>query len=135
MRQLQQFVELFDNMLTSAFSNPWVFLKCSPTGSLEAPTGILEAVPPSFEDSKTRIPKGIQNRSGIKAALSKWLTDIPMESSKIDHAVDHVETLVLKTYSFIRAQVCDQVALRREFFQAADATPPRGGDGDDQAVR
>merc|ERR1740123_347870 len=26
-RQLQQFVELFDNMLTSTFSNPWVFLK------------------------------------------------------------------------------------------------------------
>merc|ERR1740123_1216437 len=31
-RQLSQFVDLFDNMLTSTFSNPWVFLKGATTG-------------------------------------------------------------------------------------------------------
>merc|ERR1719510_2254000 len=30
-RQLKQFVELFDNMLTSTFSNPWVFFKIPTT--------------------------------------------------------------------------------------------------------
>merc|ERR1712113_840519 len=71
---------------------------------------------PSFEDTKTRIPKEIQNRAGIEATLSKWLTDIPMESSEIDQAVDHVQMLVMKTYSFIRSQVCDQVELFSESF-------------------
>merc|ERR1719178_398004 len=30
-RQLQQFVDLFDNTLASTFSNPWVFLKRAST--------------------------------------------------------------------------------------------------------
>merc|ERR1711879_634043 len=34
----------------------------------------------------------------------------------IDDAVDKVQMLVLKTYSFIRSQVCDQVELFAESF-------------------
>mmetsp|Transcript_80291 Transcript_80291/g.225699 ORF Transcript_80291/g.225699 Transcript_80291/m.225699 type:complete len:229 (-) Transcript_80291:195-881(-) len=114
-RQLQQFVELFDNMLTSTFSNPWVFLKGSPTAGCSE-DDLSDAVLPSFDDTKERIPKEIQSRSGTETVLSKWLSDIPMDSSQIDEAVDKVQMLVLKTYSFIRSQVCDQVELFAESF-------------------
>eukprot|EP00418_Pyrodinium_bahamense_P044491 CAMPEP_0179190180 /NCGR_PEP_ID=MMETSP0796-20121207/94423_1 /TAXON_ID=73915 /ORGANISM="Pyrodinium bahamense, Strain pbaha01" /LENGTH=721 /DNA_ID=CAMNT_0020894335 /DNA_START=63 /DNA_END=2227 /DNA_ORIENTATION=- len=112
-RQLSQFVELFDNMLTSTFSNPWVFLKGATTGTAES-DDLQDAVLPSFDDTKERIPLEIQSRSGTEATLSKWLTDIPTDSKHIDEAVDKVQMLVLKTYSFIRSQVCDQVELFSE---------------------
>merc|ERR1719333_1953584 len=71
---------------------------------------------PSFDDTKERIPDEIQNRSSTETTLSKWLSDIPTESHQIDEAVDKVQMLVLKTYSFIRSQVCDQVELFAESF-------------------
>merc|ERR1711862_890977 len=46
----------------------------------------------------------------------QWLQDIPTEAHEIDTAVDKVQQLVLKTYSFIRSQVCDQVELFAESF-------------------
>merc|ERR1719223_985782 len=70
----------------------------------------------SFDDTKMRIPEEIKSRSGIEAVLAKWLSDIPTESDQIDVAVDKVQQLVLKTYSFIRSQVCDQVELFAESF-------------------
>merc|ERR1712183_381867 len=75
-----------------------------------------DACLPSFDDPRQRIPKEIQGRSGIDNTLSKWLQDIPTESHQIDEAVDKVQMLVLKTYSFIRSQVCDQVELFAESF-------------------
>merc|ERR1712183_356818 len=75
-----------------------------------------DACLPSFDDTKERIPKEIQGRSGIDTTLSKWLQDIPTEPHQIDEAVDKVQMLVLKTYSFIRSQVCDQVELFAESF-------------------
>eukprot|EP00933_Yihiella_yeosuensis_P023840 TRINITY_DN18529_c0_g1_i1.p1 TRINITY_DN18529_c0_g1~~TRINITY_DN18529_c0_g1_i1.p1 ORF type:complete len:728 (-),score=145.51 TRINITY_DN18529_c0_g1_i1:165-2348(-) len=113
-RQLRQFIELFENMLTSTFANPWVFLKGATTdGSFGEDGG---AALPSIDDTKERIPKEIQSRSGIESTLSKWLLDIPTEAHQIDEAVDKVQMLVLKTYSFIRSQVCDQVELFAESF-------------------
>merc|ERR1719469_1396203 len=113
-RQLEQFIELFDNMLTSTFSNPWVFLRGNTSGgSVE---DLSDAVLPSFDDTKERIPREVANRSGIESTLSKWLQDIPTDSSQLDEAVDKVQMLVLKTYSFIRSQVCDQVELFAESF-------------------
>merc|ERR1711957_260042 len=41
---------------------------------------------------------------------------IPEDPLEIDEAVDKVQMLVLKTYSFIRSQVCDQVELFAESF-------------------
>lgn len=114
-RQLRQFTDLFDNMLTSTFSNPWVFLKGATTGTDEG-EDLQDAVLPSFDDTKERIPQEIQGRSGIEAILSKWLQEIPTEPQHIDEAVDRVQMLVLKTYSFIRSQVCDQVELFAESF-------------------
>jgi GTPase SAR1 family protein len=114
-RQLKHFTELFDNMLTSTFSNPWVFLKGATTNSDQSK--ILEdAVLPSFDDTKERLPKEIQSRSSIDQQLSRWLQEIPTESNQIDEAVDRVQMLVLKTYGFIRSQVCDQVELFSESF-------------------
>lgn len=70
-RQLQQFIELFDNTLASTFSNPWVFLK---RASTQIDEGSLEDVClPSFEDTKERIPSEIESRSGIDTILQKWL--------------------------------------------------------------
>jgi len=108
-RQLAFFLELFENMLTSTFSNPWVFLKGATTeaGDTESVKGL---------DPKERIPEEIKGRTGIEATLSQWLQDIPTESHEIDDAVDCVQMLVLKTYSFIRSQVCDQVELFAESF-------------------
>eukprot|EP00931_Biecheleriopsis_adriatica_P092232 TRINITY_DN66045_c0_g1_i1.p1 TRINITY_DN66045_c0_g1~~TRINITY_DN66045_c0_g1_i1.p1 ORF type:complete len:730 (+),score=175.60 TRINITY_DN66045_c0_g1_i1:59-2248(+) len=113
-RQLNQFTELFENMLTSTFANPWVFLKGQ---TYDRPLeDVGDASMPSIDDTKERIPKEIQSRSGIESTLSKWLLDIPNEANKIDEAVDKVQMLVLKTYSFIRSQVCDQVELFAESF-------------------
>ncbi|CAE7229360.1 dlpC [Symbiodinium natans] len=114
-RQLNQFIELFDNMLTSTFANPWVFLKGATYGGYTEEED-ADAALPSIDDTKERIPKEIQSRSGIESTLSKWLLEIPTESHQIDEAVDKVQMLVLKTYSFIRSQVCDQVELFAESF-------------------
>merc|ERR1712110_1411104 len=100
-------------MLTSTFSNPWVFLKGATTGDYD---GDGDPLPNVEEDPKQRIPMEIEGRSGIEATLSKWLQDIPEEAHQIDEAVDKVQMLVLKTYSFIRSQVCDQVELFAESF-------------------
>eukprot|EP00929_Paragymnodinium_shiwhaense_P095574 TRINITY_DN5677_c0_g1_i1.p1 TRINITY_DN5677_c0_g1~~TRINITY_DN5677_c0_g1_i1.p1 ORF type:complete len:776 (-),score=234.71 TRINITY_DN5677_c0_g1_i1:396-2723(-) len=122
--QLQHFVELFDNMLTSTFSNPWVFLKGSgrTAGSGAAPQGggdsskAAGGIVSSFEEAKQRLPAELASRSSIDAQLCRWLQDIPTESNQIDEAVDRVQMLVQKTYSFIRSQVCDQVELFSESF-------------------
>jgi len=113
-RQLNQFIELFENMLTSTFANPWVFLKGATVSGYSDDSA--DAALPSIDDTKERIPKEIQSRSGIESTLSKWLLDIPTEAHQIDEAVDKVQMLVLKTYSFIRSQVCDQVELFAESF-------------------
>merc|ERR1712039_872301 len=115
-RQLGQFVELFDNMLTSTFSNPWVFLKGATVGEEDEEESLEDAVLPSFDDTKARIPKEIEGRSATETTLAKMLADIPTEPHEIDEAVDKVQMLVLKTYSFIRSQVCDQVELFAESF-------------------
>ena len=113
-RQLQQFVELFDNTLASTFSNPWVFLK---RASTEIGEGSLEDVClPSFEDTKIRIPSEIESRCGIDTILQKWLASIPQEPNQIDEAVDKAQMLLLKTFQFIRAQVADQIELFAESF-------------------
>eukprot|EP00812_Abedinium_dasypus_P012380 NODE_58_length_2325_cov_377.525551.p1 GENE.NODE_58_length_2325_cov_377.525551~~NODE_58_length_2325_cov_377.525551.p1 ORF type:complete len:726 (+),score=314.25 NODE_58_length_2325_cov_377.525551:3-2180(+) len=111
-RQLKHFMDLFSNMLTSTFANPWVFLKGATTDTEdETPSGGDDV-----EAMKRKIPLEIQGRSGIEATLAKWLQDIPTDSAEIDEAVDKVQMLVLKTYSFIRSQVCDQVELFAESF-------------------
>lgn len=117
-RQLEQFLDLFNSMLNTTFSNPWVFLKsvvCEGNPEAEGEAAD-DTVLPSFEDTKERIPKEIQARSQIEATLCKWLQDIPIDDHQVDLAVDKVQMLVLKTYSFIRAQVCDQVELFSESF-------------------
>jgi hypothetical protein len=114
-RQLTMFVDLFQNMLTSIFSNPWVFLKGA-TGGKEESEDLADALLPAFDDTKKRIPTEIESRSGTENTLKKWLDDIPTPSHQIDEAVDKVQMLVLKTYSFIRSQVCDQVELFAESF-------------------
>mmetsp|Transcript_64954 Transcript_64954/g.139107 ORF Transcript_64954/g.139107 Transcript_64954/m.139107 type:complete len:733 (-) Transcript_64954:12-2210(-) len=113
-RQLGHFLELFESMLTSTFANPWVFLKGATVG--DGSDGSLALGDGDDVDVKERIPLEIQSRSGIESTLSKWLQDIPTEAHQIDEAVDKVQMLVLKTYSFIRSQVCDQVELFAESF-------------------
>ena len=64
-RQLRQFVELFENMLTSTFSNPWVFLK----GATQIPgiSGDFDnAYLPSFDDTKNRILEKLKAEVAMK---------------------------------------------------------------------
>merc|ERR1711920_420257 len=68
------------------------------------------------DDTKARIPKEIQSRTGIERTVAKWLGDVPMEPHQINEAVDQVQLLVLKVYSHIRSQICDQVELFCESF-------------------
>mmetsp|Transcript_19845 Transcript_19845/g.45190 ORF Transcript_19845/g.45190 Transcript_19845/m.45190 type:complete len:373 (+) Transcript_19845:759-1877(+) len=114
-RQLKQFVDLFKSTLHATFSNPWVFLKKT-TARLEDDDIGAECLLPSLDDTKARIPQEIQSRTGIERTVTKWLYDIPMEPHRIDEAVDQVQLLVLKVYSHIRSQVCDQVELFAESF-------------------
>jgi GTP-binding protein EngB required for normal cell division len=107
-RQLNQFLALFSNMLTSTFSNPWVNLKGN--------TIEMAASEEEEEDFKMRIPKEIESRAGMETTLNTWLQDIPTDATNIDEAVDKVQMLVLKTYGYIRSQVCDQVELFTESF-------------------
>lgn len=113
-RQLTQFIDLFNNMLASTFSNPWVFMKRTAMALNE--NSLEDVCLPSFEDTKGRIPSEITERGTIENTLTKWLGEIPSEPKDIDVAVDNVQRLVLKTYSFIRSQVCDQVELFAESF-------------------
>merc|ERR1712203_464213 len=108
-RQLKQFIHLFSNMLTSTFSNPWVNLK----------KGTLDHAADEEDDSvgtKMRIPEEIESRSGMDRILNGWLMQIPEDPVHIDEAVDKVQMLVLKMYSYIRSQVCDQLELFTESF-------------------
>merc|ERR1712050_723063 len=75
-----------------------------------------ECLLPSLDDTKARIPQEIQGRTGIERTVTKWLYDVPSEPHRIDEAVDQVQLLVLKVYSHIRSQVCDQVELFAESF-------------------
>jgi len=112
-RQLAQFTDLFKNTLSATFSNPWVFLKKT---SAKLDDEGLEGLLPSLDDTKLRVPDEIQNRAGTERLVTKWLYDIPIEPHKVDEAVDQVQLLVLKVYSIIRSQVCDQVELFAESF-------------------
>merc|ERR1711920_318686 len=114
-RQLSRFIELFKSTLHATFSNPWVFLKKTTATLDDADIG-QECLLPSLDDTKERIPKEIQSRTGVERQVTKWLYDIPMEPHLIDEAVDQVQLLVLKVYSHIRSQVCDQVELFAESF-------------------
>merc|ERR1719348_512581 len=106
---LKEFLDLFDNLLMSTFYNPWVFLKGATAAAGEDTEDLADEVLPSFDDTKERIPVEIESRCASEVVVSRWLQDIPSEASLIDEAVDKVQMLVLRTYDFIRSQVCDQV--------------------------
>jgi len=112
--QLDQFLELFFNTLTSTFANPWVFLKKNSASLEEA--DMDEVCLPSFEDTKMRIPQELDSRSGVESMLVQWLADIPNEPQLIDDAVDKTQMMLLKTFQFIRAQIADQIELFAESF-------------------
>jgi hypothetical protein len=113
-RQLKQFVDLFKSTLHATFSNPWVYLKKS-TASLDDCYS-EECLLPSLDDTKERIPREIQDRGVQERLYTKWIFNIPTETHRIDEAVDEVQLLVIRVYSHIRSQVCDQVELFAESF-------------------
>jgi len=105
-RQLQFFVALFDNTLTSTFSNPWVFLK----GEAEqAEIGDL-----GLAGAQEWIPSEIDGVSKVESAISRWLQDNPAQEAETD--VEKLKILLLKTYGYVRSQACDKVELFAESF-------------------
>lgn len=113
--QLEQFLELFYNTLTSTFANPWVFLK-KDSATLSEENDMEEVYLPSFEDTKERIPKELDSRCGVETLLTQWLADIPNEPSHIDDAVDKTQMMLIKTFQSIRGQIADQIELFAESF-------------------
>jgi GTP-binding protein EngB required for normal cell division len=79
-------------------------------------SGELDMRLASFSETKSRIPWELESRSGWETVLSQWLSLIPQEPQQIDEAVEKVQMLVLKTFSFIRAQIADQIELFAESF-------------------
>jgi len=112
-RNMQMFIQLFDNMLTSMFANPWISIK-NTTVSTSNDEDFWEATLPSFDDTKERVPKEIKTRLGIEASLNERMQEIPTNDRQMGESVDKVQRLVLRTYSLIRSQVCDQVELFSE---------------------
>jgi len=114
-RQLKMFVDLFRSTLHATFANPWVFLKkttASIGDEMEEETFEL----PTEEETKARIPKELESRNSMDNLVTKWLYEIPTEPHKLEEAVDQVQLLVLKVYSHIRSQVCNNVELFAESF-------------------
>tara|TARA_B100001093_G_C26035626_1_gene679923 strand:+ start:154 stop:441 length:288 start_codon:yes stop_codon:yes gene_type:complete len=56
------------------------------------------------------------SKKGIESLLSKWIADIPRQPSQMEEAVEKVQMLVLKTFAFIRSQICDQIELFADSF-------------------
>jgi len=110
----KKFIDLFHITLASIFSNPWVFLKHGSAKIDESDFG--DVTIPSFEDTKARIPKELDNRLGIDNILNRWIAEIPDEPSLVDEAVDRAQTLCIKTFTFIRAQISDHIELFAESF-------------------
>jgi hypothetical protein len=115
-RQLSQFESLFESTLHATFANPWVFPKSSASDVSFDDLEAEEIQLPTLEDTKERILKELKSRTGIDRRVTKWIYDIPIETHRLDDAVDQVQMLVLKVYSHIRSQICDQVELFAESF-------------------
>jgi GTP-binding protein EngB required for normal cell division len=115
-RQLKLFVELFKSTLHATFANPWVFLKKTTAKLGDADEEDPEFDLPTMEDTKARIPDELESRNSMDNKVTKWLYEIPTEPQKVEEAVDQVQLLVLKVYSHIRSQVCNNVELFAESF-------------------
>jgi len=114
-RQFQQFVHLFDNLLSSTFTNPWTFLK-GPTMRGSAADDFHTAALLSFDETKERVPSELKKRSETEEQLAGWLQTIPTQASEIDDAVDKIQMLVQKLYGLIRSHFCDRVEFFAESF-------------------
>lgn len=113
-RQRDQFTELFKSTLHATFANPWVFLK--KTSARLDDDADADIFLPSLPDTKERIEKEMPRRSGNERIINKWIYSIPEDPLQINEAADMVQLLVLKVYSHIRSQVCNQVELFAESF-------------------
>merc|ERR1712045_272814 len=95
-------LDLFGDMLTSMFADPWVFMKrASGAGDGEEDEDGLRgasALDLTADDLRVRVPDEIKNRSGTEEKLQRWLSKIPEESTAQDEAVECVQMLILKTY-------------------------------------
>mmetsp|Transcript_58137 Transcript_58137/g.123457 ORF Transcript_58137/g.123457 Transcript_58137/m.123457 type:complete len:739 (+) Transcript_58137:146-2362(+) len=116
-RQYTQFIDLFDSVLTSIFSNPWVFLKGATSKVDEDEDADLDdEMLPDLTETKKRTSEELRSRMSTESIIKNWLSEIPEDPMEVDSAVDAVQMLVLRTYGFIRSQVCDQVELFSESF-------------------
>jgi len=112
-RQLKMFVELFKSTLHATFANPWVFLKKTTASIGDEEEDVLL---PDLETTKLRVPEELKSRNSMDKLVTTWLYEIPTEPQKVEEAVDSVQLLVLKVYSHIRSQVCNNVELFAESF-------------------
>ena len=74
---------------------PQVFLKKTSAKLDDDESGDMPLLP-TLKDTKARIPKEINDRTGIERTVTKWIYDISTQPHLIDEAVDDVQLLVLK---------------------------------------
>jgi len=113
-RQLKMFLELFKSTLHATFANPWVFLKKTTAKIGDEEDEDIQL--PDMDSTKERVPGELASRNSMDKLVTRWLYEIPTEPQQVEEAVDLVQLLVLKVYSHIRSQVCNNVELFAESF-------------------
>jgi len=109
-RQKGEFLSHFCDTIHSMLQNPKALLKASSMPRLTDDC-LDDVCLPSFEDTKARIPEEIQLRAAIENYLKQTVNSIPDEEFLIDEAIDKVSALCVKTFSFVRAMIADQMEL------------------------
>eukprot|EP00397_Hematodinium_sp_SG-2012_P010239 GEMP01010348.1.p1 GENE.GEMP01010348.1~~GEMP01010348.1.p1 ORF type:complete len:726 (+),score=148.66 GEMP01010348.1:83-2260(+) len=109
-RQKAEFLSHFCDTIHSMLQNPKALLKASSMPRLTDEC-LDDVCLPSFEDTKARIPEEIQLRAAIENYLKQTVNSIPDEEFLIDEAIDKVSALCVKTFSFVRAMIADQMEL------------------------
>ena len=135
-RQRELFIELFNNTLQSTFQFPWALIKASSWSysdldrfvkddhdenednqeNEEEEDPFTDMSLPCFEDTKTRIPVELSQRSNVEKVLQDMVNEIPIDNNSVDEAVEKVQALMITVFRAIRNLICDQMELFADSF-------------------
>jgi hypothetical protein len=133
--QRELFIELFNNTLQSTFQFPWALIKASSWSyadldkfvghdtqegddeeEQEEPDPFADMSLPCFEDTKSRIPVELSQRSNVERLLQDMVNEIPIDNNSVDEAVEKVQALMITVFRAIRNLICDQMELFADSF-------------------
>jgi hypothetical protein len=139
LRQRNLFIELFNNTLQSTFQFPWALIKASSwsyaeldkfvqqgklerndedeeTNAEDMEDPFADMSLPCFEDTKSRIPVELSQRSNVEKLLQVMVNGIPVDNNSVDEAVEKVQALMITVFRAIRNLICDQLELFADSF-------------------